>query len=425
MTPASELFELVQSGLHIEYPSVFVECALHHLCSTCIPAFRELKTDYPTASDVDPFEHAVCMLSDHLPAFIRLFQWFQLVQVNTQSLYRLIAQNLPSSPQRSCFEVAVVGDLFTPDVYHTLKPYLYAYLLLELNAAEQETSEHNCFEDSLTTARLLVRLSTSVTDLIEQCRGVFAAEEFSLLFLLEDLVVPFAESVFLHKTRELMEGHYTVSFLEPLHDYVEHVMFKAWLPRVFRITSSCASCPWSSQLVYTTFYSVRRSELFSIMMDYPDSHPTVMDLKAYLMETRALQDLIDTLSKEVGSRLLQPGVHTDEVLLAYGCLVRGLREIDPSSVAQDIVCRPVASCLRERDDAVRCIVDRLIAPPQLSTIPDATTDTDTNVADVVAADQITGLQRELLLPTPLEVEPTDEMRDCDAHLVAHGKSRIS
>ncbi|KAL5966336.1 Anaphase-promoting complex subunit 2 [Taenia solium] len=415
MTSASELYELVQSGLHVEYPSVFVDCALHHLCSTCTPAFGELKSDYPSVSSMDPFDHAVCMLSDHLPAFVRLFQWFHLVQVNTQSLYRLIAHHLPSSPHPSHFEVAVVGGLFTPDVYRTLEPYLYAYLLLELNAAEQVTPQHNCFEDSPATARLLARLPTAATDLIEQCRGVFAAEEFSLRFLLEDLVSPFAESAFLHKTRELVEGRYTMSFLEPLQEYVKHVMFETWLPRVF----ICASCPWSSQLVYTTFYTVRRSELFSIMMDYPDSHPTVMDLKAYLVETRALQDLIDTLSKEVGSRLLQPGVHTDEVLLAYGCLVRGLREIDPSSVAQDIVCRPVASCLRERDDAVRCIVDRLIAPPQLSTTTNTTTDADINVADVAAADQIAGLQRELLLPTPLEVEPTDEMRDCDAHLVAH------
>ncbi|KAL5104928.1 Radixin [Taenia crassiceps] len=419
MSSASELHELVQSGLHVEYPSVFVDCALHHLRSICTPAFKELKADYPSATSIDPFEHAICMLSDHLPTFIRLFQWFHLVQVNTQSLYRLIAHHLPSSPHLSHFEVAVVGGLFTPDVYRTLEPYLYAYLLLELNTAEQATSRHNCFEDSPSTARLFARLSSAVTDLVEQCRGVFASEEFSLRFLLEDLVGPFAESAFLHKTRELVEGRYTKSFLEPLQDYVEHVMFKTWLPRVFPVTSFSESCPWSSQLVYTTFYSVRRSELFSIMMDYPDSHPTVMDLKAYLMETRALQDLIDTLSKEVDSRLLQPGVHTDEVLLAYGCLVRGLREIDPSSVAQDIVCRPVASCLRERDDAVRCIVDRLIAPPQLSATTDTTTDADVNVTDVAAADQITGLQRELLLPTPLEVEPTDEMRDCDAHLVAH------
>lgn len=299
MTPGSELCELVQSGLHIEYPSVFVDCALHQLCSTCTPAFRELKADYPSAPSVDPFENGVCMLSDHLPTFVRLFQWFHFVQVNTQSLYRLIAHHLPSSPHLSHFEVAVVGSLFTPDIYRTLEPYLYAYLLLELNAAEQATSQHNCFEDSPATARLLARLSTAAKDLVEQCRGVFAAEEFSLLFLLEDLVGPFAESAFLHKTRELVEGHYNMSFLKPLQDYEEHVLLETWLPRVFHVTSPCASCPWGSQLVYTTFYSVRRSELFSIMMDYPDSHPTVMDLKAYLMETRALQDLIDTLSREV------------------------------------------------------------------------------------------------------------------------------
>ena len=108
------------------------------------------------------------------------------------------------------------------------------------------------------------------------------------------------------------------------------------------------------------------------------------------------------------------------MLLAYGCLVRGLREIDPSCVAQDIVCRPVASCLRERDDAVRCIVDRLIDPPQ----PASASGASNTTASAGSADQITGLQRELLLPTPLEVEPTDETRDCDAHLVAHGRSPI-
>ena len=289
-----ELDELVQSGLHTEYPGVFIDCVLHHLCSSCSAAFEPLKTAYPDSPGLDPFEHAMAILSEHLPIFQRVFQWFSLVQTDTQSLLQLISQHLTSRSHLSRFKVAVVGGVFTPDVYRILKPYLYAYLLLELNAAEQEMSQVNCFEDSVSTAGLKSKFTLS--DLIQQCRGVFTAEEFSLKFLLEDLVGTFAESAFLHKTKELVEGLYTTSFLAPLETYEEAVMRGVWLPRV---TTARTPCLWSSQLVYTSFYEVRKGELFCIMMDYPDSHPTVMDLKTYLMKTRALQDLINDLSKEV------------------------------------------------------------------------------------------------------------------------------
>ncbi|KAM7536379.1 hypothetical protein Aperf_G00000086197 [Anoplocephala perfoliata] len=404
VTQVDELVELVESGLHKEYPEVFVECALHNLRMVCIPDFESLKSLYsPKSRSLDPFQVATNLLSQNRLVFLKFFQWLHHVQANIHSLQKLIAEHYDASPF-SDFRISVIGGLFTPDVFKVLKPYLYAYLLLELTSAEDEVPRaENCFEASATTAQLAG--DGPFSGLVESCRELFSpTAPFSLRFLLEDLVAPFAESAFLRKTRELIEGCYTKSFLEPLKTYEERVMKGIWLPRVLESISSCV--PWNTQLVYATFYDVRRAELFCIMMDYPESHPAVMDLKAYLMETRALQSLIDSLSKEVSSKLLQPGVHTDEVLLAYGCLVRGLREIDPSSVAQDIICSPVASCLRERDDAVRCIVDRLVAPS-----PDEETGG--------LSDQLTGLQRELLLPTPLEVEPTDETRDCDAHLVFH------
>lgn len=406
VTQAGELLELVESGFHKEYPEVFVECALHNLRKVCLPDLDSLKSLYsPKSKSLDPFQDATSLLSQHRSAFLKVFQWLNRVQANTQSLQKLIAEQFAISPF-SDFKISVIGSLFTPDIFKVLKPYLYAYLLLELTSAEDEVPrEENCFEASAATAQLAA--DGPISSLVESCRELFSpTAPFSFRFLLEDLIAPFAESAFLCKTRELIEGCYTKFFLEPLKAYEERVMKAIWLPRVLESMSSCI--PWNTQLVYVTFYGVRKSELFCIMMDYPESHPAVMDLKAYLMETRSLQSLIDSMSKEVNSKLLQPGVHTDEVLLAYGCLVRGLREIDPSSVAQDIICSPVASCLRERDDAVRCIVDRLIDPS-----PDEERGG--------LSDQLTGLQRELLLPTPLEVEPTDEARDCDAHLVFHGR----
>nr|CDS33033.2 radixin [Hymenolepis microstoma] len=406
VTEAGELVELVESGLHKEYPEVFLECALHNLRTLCIPDFETLRSLYtPESKSLNLFQHAISLLSKHRSAFMKMLQWLHCVQSNTQALQALMSEHFEVSPF-SDLKISVIGGLFTPDVYKVIEPYLYSYLLLELISAEREVPvEYNCFKESKTTAELLKDGSTS--SLLKVCHELFSPNaSFSLLFLLENLVVSFAESAFIYKTKELIGGCYTKSFLESLKLYEEKVMRETWLPRVLDHPGS-SSVPWNTHLVYSTYYEVRRPELFSILIDYPESHPSVMDLKTYLMGTRCLQNLIDPLSKEISLKLLQPGVHTDEVLLVYGSLVRSLREIDPSSVAQDIICSPVASYLREREDAVRCIVDRLIAPAS------------DEEGGGVESDQLLGLQKELLLPAPLEVEPADETRDCDAHLVFH------
>lgn len=408
VTEAGELVELVESGLHKEYPEVFVECALHNLRAVCIPDFETLKSLYTSESrSLDAFQHATIFLSKQRSAFMKLFQWLDRVQSNAQNLRALISEHFEISPF-SDLTISVTGVLFTPDVFEVLKPYFYSYLLLELISSEREVpAEYNCFKESQTTAEFLK--DESMDNLVKVCRELFSPNaSFSFRFLLEDLVASFAESAFIRKTRELIGGCYTKSFLESLKLYEEKVMRETWLPRVLDYSRS-SSVPWNGQLVYTTYFEVRRPELFNILMDYPQSHPSVIDLKTYLRETRCLQNLIDPLNREISSKLLQPGVHTDEVLLGYGSLVRSLREIDPSSVAQDIICSPVASYLREREDAVRCIVDRLIAPAS------------DEESGGVESDQLLGLQKELLLPAPLEVEPADETRDCDAHLVFHGR----
>lgn len=108
--------------------------------------------------------------------------------------------------------------------------------------------------------------------------------------------------------------------------------------------------------------------------------------------------------------------------MGYGCLVRALREVDPSSVAQDIICQPVTGCLRGREDAVHCIVDRLIAPPvSSSSSAEQQQREDEGETDGMGGGGGSSLQMELLLPTPLTVEPPDS--DGDAHLVACGEFR--
>ncbi|VDQ01598.1 unnamed protein product [Trichobilharzia regenti] len=108
--------------------------------------------------------------------------------------------------------------------------------------------------------------------------------------------------------------------------------------------------------------------------------------------------------------MLHPGVHTEQILAAYNYLVRALRLIDNTFLVQDIVCEPVSACLRQREDAVRCIVDKLISGPESDT-------GDDEVKTEEYADTTTELHQELLLPKPLEVESLDGGEESDTDIV--------
>lgn len=114
---------------------------------------------------------------------------------------------------------------------------------------------------------------------------------------------------------------------------------------------------------------------------------------------------------------MHPGVHTEQILAAYNYLVRALRLIDSTFLVQDIVCKPVSACLRQREDAVRCIVDKLISGPE-------TDGEDDEIKAEAYTDTTTELHQELLLPKPLEVEPLDGGEDSDADIVYEGESTL-
>lgn len=108
--------------------------------------------------------------------------------------------------------------------------------------------------------------------------------------------------------------------------------------------------------------------------------------------------------------MIHHGVHTDQILLAYSYLFRALRLIDSTYLIQDIVCKPVSVCLRQREDAVHCIVDKLIS---------ASDENYDGLNGEECIDSVTELHQELLSSRPLEVEPL-ENEEIDADLVAEG-----
>lgn len=304
MSVSAEIQGFVDSSLHNDYPGVFLEVAVDSLITSSKLDVATMNRVFQ-GSELDPFQTALAVFSDYLPIFTQLICRLQEIKSNFLEIYRVVADNVPSCVDQ--FVASAVASLFAPDVLSGITPFLNGYLLLELIDAEDACPEQNCFSDSVVTGTLTTRLPSN---LLETCRLVFVdTEDFSLRFLLEDLIDRFACAAFLHKTDELITNDYSNSYLQRLELYKEHIMIATWYSKINHISPTAQ---WkSSDFVYTTFYRVRKPELFRIMMDYPDSHPAIQDLNRLIKKTNHLQDIIISLSKEVRSAIQLTALFAD------------------------------------------------------------------------------------------------------------------
>lgn len=118
---------------------------------------------------------------------------------------------------------------------------------------------------------------------------------------------------------------------------------------------------WSKRLslkVAECFCLTRMDELFDIIADYPDSHPSVVELRHVLQQTAMHAQLGRVLEQSLVNRLMHPGANTSQIIDMYINTIKVLREIDPSDRLLDVVTNPVRTYLRGRGDTVRCIITR-------------------------------------------------------------------
>ncbi|KER22558.1 hypothetical protein T265_09389 [Opisthorchis viverrini] len=276
---------------------------------------------------------------------------------------------------------------------------LELYLGLELEAAEADRGDSNVFSSVLS-----VELDEAKTELLQMGPT-----------LLPSVCFRFVKAALTHRIRALCFGNYSEHFLDRILLYNKDIIHNRWLSTLFPSVSSGSHKQLSSQLsdelIYQLLFEVRKPDIFSLIIEFPDSVPALLDLGKCLDHVSFRQDLITHLTEGVRQRLLHPGVHTEQILVAYSYLVRALRLVDKSFLVQDIVCRPVSQCLRQREDAVRCIVDKLLSVSE----GDVSNEPKTGDDPVGAS---TELYSELLLQKPLEVEPADGAEDSDAEVVA-------
>ncbi|GIL90433.1 hypothetical protein Vretifemale_18041, partial [Volvox reticuliferus] len=111
-----------------------------------------------------------------------------------------------------------------------------------------------------------------------------------------------------------------------------------------------------SYLVYETLGRLRISEMFDIVVDYPDSLPAIRDLAACLRHTNLQSLFVSSFKRALQQRLLHAGASATGIIHQYVATIRTMREIDPSGCLLHAVAQPIREYLRGRSDTIKCLV---------------------------------------------------------------------
>ncbi|KAK2162162.1 hypothetical protein LSH36_102g00040 [Paralvinella palmiformis] len=158
-------------------------------------------------------------------------------------------------------------------------------------------------------------VSTLIHDRIRQhveltCKGNFETEYLSTLEnWLATKVVGWLELMY----GEVQENKSEVK--SPIHSHKERLL----------------------NLMYETYARIHIDQMFTIIIEYPESLPGLQDLKVCLEKVNLRGVLVQSLRQALETRLLHPGVNTTDILTAYINAIRALRVLDPSGVLLDLV----------------------------------------------------------------------------------------
>ncbi|KAF6265130.1 hypothetical protein COO60DRAFT_1116784 [Scenedesmus sp. NREL 46B-D3] len=119
---------------------------------------------------------------------------------------------------------------------------------------------------------------------------------------------------------------------------------------------------WQLRLTYLmleTLGALRASDMFDIVIDYPDSAPALSDLALCLAHTNMAAQFAATFKSSLQQRLLHAGAATSDIIHTYVSTIRAMRQLGRSGLLLDTVSEPIRAYLRSRPDTIRCIVSML------------------------------------------------------------------
>lgn len=110
--------------------------------------------------------------------------------------------------------------------------------------------------------------------------------------------------------------------------------------------------------------TLRISELFDIVLQWPASKGALDDLKASVTTPQRRWQLTNAFSTALQKRLLHPARSTLDILRVYISMIRTFHALDHSKVLLSRVVPSLQLYLVQREDAVRIVVTGLLANPE-------------------------------------------------------------
>lgn len=108
---------------------------------------------------------------------------------------------------------------------------------------------------------------------------------------------------------------------------------------------------------------LRTTELFDIIVQYPESQAALLDLKACLNTADQRAKVVNVFQKSCKKRLLQGGATTVDIISCYISTIRAFCLLDPRGVLLEKVARPIRRYLKEREDTISVLIFGLLGEP--------------------------------------------------------------
>lgn len=186
------------------------------------------------------------------------------------------------------------------DIDGRLSPLLEVYLRLELELAEAENVSCHVF-----TSILPEKFEDSKRKIVHIARTQSRADQpLVLTRFFAPICADFASKALRSRVSALCEDNYSEHFLDAILDYKEKIMKKTWLRNIFTYNAKLLAVigqKISDSLVYEVYYKIRKKDLFSLIIEYPDSIAALMDLGKCVEHIPVRQELIENLTEEVCS----------------------------------------------------------------------------------------------------------------------------
>ncbi|KAK6841843.1 anaphase-promoting complex subunit ApcB [Apiospora arundinis] len=264
---------------------------------------------------------------------------------------------------------AIVGNSVSNSLVAALRSVLERLMATVLGVCGLPMAQQQGDQDSAEVEEA----RREVLQLVESLYKIgLAGERFQILFaeILNELMIAYLHKSFAGVWEKSEDAH----TLHPQPRCVKQLM--AWIEdRYARLAVEVTNQLDNVQVSWTDvekwkeialgrLAALRITELFDIVMNWPDSEGGVEDLRYAVTTPRRRLQLTDAFSSALQKRLLHPGRSTLDILRTYISMIRTFQKLDHSRVLLDRVAYSLQLYLCTREDTVRIIVTSLLSNPK-------------------------------------------------------------